>query len=390
MTSTTEPALEVRVLRTIQDVELARETWSTWKTHRDSDIDYCLQTVWPKKEFIRPHVIAIYRRGKLDALLVGRLEHNKVPLRLGYINLLNIPAKTLSFAYRGLLGNDSPENSAEFVRSIEQTLERGEADLANFQQLIPGSSLHDATARSKRFGTRDRAGSPLLHHVIALSGNIEEDLKGLLSSGHRRELRQKKRKILAAFEDQMSSRCYRDPSEVQAIIPQIEEIAHKTYQRGLEVGFQDNEDIRNRMLFCATKGWLRVYLVTVQNQPAAYISGTVYERCFCIDFMGYDPALREYSIGKILTIEMIEDCCREGVETVDFGFGSGLYKERFGNRSWPETSMNLYAPNVKGLVIHGLQTSLAVSDRMIKNFLERTNLLPRIKTAWRARASKAK
>ena len=390
MSPSAPPTLELRVLRTMEEVEQVRNVWSSWKTHRDSDIDYCLQTVWPKEDFIRPHVIIIYRHGRPDALLIGRLERSKVALRLGYVRLPGIPMKTLSIAYRGLLGNESPENCAEFVRSIEGTLELGEADMANFQQLVPDSPLHEAASRPGRhIGTRDRVGSPLLHHVTMLSSNTEDVLK-VLSSKHRRELRQKKRKMLADFDDQVIFRCYRDPAEVQAVIPQVEEIARKTYQRGLEVGYQNNEDIRNRMLFCAAKGWLRLYLVTIQGKPAAYITGTVYERIFCADFMGYDPAFREYSIGKILTIEIIEDFCREGLEQVDFGFGSGLYKERFGNKSWPETSLNIYAPTMKGVMVNGLRTSFMTSDRLIKNFLVRTNLLPNIKTAWRARVSKAK
>jgi len=76
---------EVKVLRSFAEVEAIRETWAGWKVRRDVDIDFCHECMCTGNEFIRPHVIVIYRGGEPDAMLVGRLEEIRFRCRIGYI-----------------------------------------------------------------------------------------------------------------------------------------------------------------------------------------------------------------------------------------------------------------------------------------------------------------
>ena len=55
-----------------------RRVWSAWPSHRDSDIDFCLEFGWTREEVVRPHVILVYRDGKADAMLVGWIEKTRL------------------------------------------------------------------------------------------------------------------------------------------------------------------------------------------------------------------------------------------------------------------------------------------------------------------------
>ena len=65
---------EIRIARTVPEVEGLREAWTGWPGHRDSDIDFYLMINQAHPEILRPHVIALYRDGKPDAILIGRLD----------------------------------------------------------------------------------------------------------------------------------------------------------------------------------------------------------------------------------------------------------------------------------------------------------------------------
>jgi CelD/BcsL family acetyltransferase involved in cellulose biosynthesis len=85
----------------------------------------------------------------------------------------------------------------------------------------------------------------------------------------------------------------------------VEEIARKTYQRGLGVGFADTTRMRQRLELAARKGWLRAYLLYLGERPCAFWIGMLYGDTFVSDYTGYDPDLRQFSPGIGLVMRMI-------------------------------------------------------------------------------------
>jgi hypothetical protein len=378
------PGTTVHVARSVGEVEAIREVWSAWNNDRDTDIDFCLQYVWERDGFIRPHVIVIYRDGRPDAMLVGRLEHSRTDLKIGYFRLLKVRTRLLTFAHGGLLGNDSPENSEQFLKSISNALRNGEAEMALLHQIGADTCLYQKALTVPGFATRDYLVKPSVHNVMKLPGTIDE-VYGALSGGHRSELRRKRKKILKVFSGSVAVRCFREPDELEDALSDIEQIAAKSYQRGLGVGFQDSEQMRHRLRLCAQKGWLRIYLLTLDSKASAFWAGTVYKGRFCSDYLGFDSQFGDYSPGTFLLTEMIDDLCRSGVREIDFGLGAGRYKERFGNSKSAEASIYIYAPTLKGFALNALRTVTGLVDDVLRSALERTNLLPRIKKLWRMR-----
>ncbi len=376
------PEFQVRILRTLAEVEEIRRAWSGWKTHRDSNIDVCLQFVWVREEVIRPHVIVIHRYGRPDAMLVGRLERSRTAPKVGYVRLPGIRSFVLMFSYKGLLGNASDENCREITKSIIESLKQGEADVASLDHLDVSASFFQSALKLPRFVSRDHLTHPAPHHLMRLPANVEDVYRGF-SGGHRSELKRKAKKLLSDHQGSVKVCCYRAPDELDTAIPQVEQVAKKSYLRGLGVGFQDSELMRRRLRLFAQNGWLRIYLLFVKEMPCAFWVGTVYEDSFCSDYLAFDNRFADYSPGMFLLMKMIEDFCAAGIREIDFGFGEGRYKERFGNYQTMESSVQIFAASLKGFALNITRTTAVLVDNALKKTLERGNLLGTVKKLWR-------
>jgi hypothetical protein len=378
------PTVEVRVARTIAEVEAIREIWSSWCADRDSDIDFCLNFVWSAPEFIRPHVIVVYRDGRPDAMFVGRVERTKIVSRIGYLKLPGMRARVLMFATSGFLGNTSPENSEIFVKSILDDLKRKQADAAFLQEVHADSPIFQSARSLPGIASRDHVLQPAPHSLLTLSENSEQVWLSL-SSGVRADVRRKKKKLLREFGAGAKVHCFREPRELESAIPQVEAIAKKTYQRALNVGFRDTEQIRRRLQFLAEQGWLRMYLLTLNDEPSAFWVGTVYQGGFSSDYLAFDPKFGEFSPGMFLLSEVIDELCHAAVGKLNFGAGESRYKERFSNCHWTESPVYIFGPGLKGIALNCARTAVGLVDNAVKKGLARTRLLPAVKRLWRSR-----
>src|ERR1700674_3067562 len=126
----TSEQIEIRIARSLPEIESLRGSWAAWLGHRDSDIDFYLMIVQSYAEVLRSHVIALYRNGKPEAILVGRLEKKKLVLNIGYLRIFGPSAHCLTFVYGAIHGNASPENTQILLREVMSSLKQKEADFA--------------------------------------------------------------------------------------------------------------------------------------------------------------------------------------------------------------------------------------------------------------------
>jgi Acetyltransferase (GNAT) domain len=378
--------ITIRIAETVEQIEEMRGNWSAWKGTRDSDIDFYLEFIRSHHEVLRPHVVMLYKNGCPDAMLIGRLETVRISSKIGYYRTPGMSARVVNFVYGGLRGNDSSTNSGELLTSVIQSLRRGHADAAFLHQPSTDSFLYRAALALPNSLCRDRLSKPEKHHNVKLPDAADRLFQGL-SKGLRGELRRKKKKLHDDFAGRVTVKCYREPSEVALAIPHLEAIMKQTYQRGLGVGFEDTPQMRGRLALCATKGWLRIYVLYIDDVPRSFSAGTVYDGVYTTDYIAHDPTFRDYYLGKLLLMEVMESCHKEGVRGIDFGFGEAEYKERFGNCPLSESSVYIFAPNMRGLMLNAVRTISGSVDNALKATLERTQLLPRVKKLWRKRAA---
>jgi hypothetical protein len=381
----------VRVISSVSDVEEIRGIWAGWRQHPNSDIDFYLNTVRSRPEFLRPHVMVVFRGPRPEALLVGRLELRKVEANLGYAGLLLKETRALTFLYGGLLGTLSPEGSEALVRNIMSSLSQGDADLAYFNHLRVDSLLYRAAIEVPGRLSRDHYPKLQIHRSMSVPDTIEEFYQHL-SAKVRKNLKWQAKKLVQEYSNGVGVRCFRDAESLDELIGDVEGIARKTYQRGLGVGFTDNPQTRRRLSLEAEKGWLHGYVLYVHNVPCAFWLGTVYLRTFHSDFMGYDPSFGKHSPGMFLIVKVIEDFCnfnnkRDRIAKIDFGLGDAQYKEVLGDLEWNDASLYVFSPKLRGVSLNLMRAPAAMLERTARRALEKSGLLDRVKKMWRLKST---
>ena len=383
----TQP-VDIRVVRTVEEIEQIRDVWSTFQLHPNADIDFYLLICRIRPEILRPHVIVLYRDGQPEAMLVGRLVRGTIDLSVGYGKMMKVPARLLTVVCGGLLGDMSSENCSALVAEVSNALRRDEADAALFNFVRTDSVAYPLILGSPGPMHRDYWPAEQPHWSLKLPNSIEA-VYGEMSGDHRKELRRMERKLLSDYSRDVKVRSLREVADLDSMFRDLEEIAKRTYQRGLGAGFADSPEMRQRFRLEAEKGWLRSYILYVGGKPCAFWVGTLYKGTFHSGFMGYDPGYQRYSPGSVLQVKVLEDLCQDGIKELDFGLGDAMYKQRLANCCWQEASAYIFAPTLTATAINAIRVPTIVLDRMLRKVLERSKLLAKVKKRWRSMVKQA-
>lgn len=210
-----------------------------------------------------------------------------------------------------------------------------------------------------------------------------------LRSKHRSWLRKKQRELEFTFPGKVNWHWMREIDDVSGLCSLIESVAARTYQRGLGAGFVNDEEHRQRFTLFASRGQLRAQLLEIDGQVRAYWIGIVYQGVFHSWETGYDPDLHVFEPGTLIFLRMVDQLVLEGVRKLDFGLGDAAYKRRFGDHSWREATVRLFAPSAKGVAIRSVLGTTSMLDGVARRFLQKIGVLDRLKTGWRRRLAPA-
>lgn len=382
--------IELRVARSLSEVESLREPWVSWPGHRDSDIDFYLMIVQSYSEVVRPHVIALFRDGRPDAILIGRLEQKRLGFRVGYLNSFSVQTRCLTFVYGAIHGDASADNTELLLKAVMESLKQGEADVAALEFVPLDTPLYKLALGLPGILSRDTRPLAQGHDSLSIPGSIDDVYRRM--SGERRNwLRRRIKKLETHTVGKLRIQCYRNPSELDTLFRDAEEIGKKTYQRGLGVGFCDDSRVRSRLGLGAERGWLRAYVLYLGERPCAFWIGMLYVGTFVSEYLGYDPEFRQFSPGMVLVIKVIEGFCKEVegdiVRELDFGLGHAEYKGLLCSKSWQEAVVHVFSPTPKGLMLKSMRTVTALVNGTARRLLISTKVFQRIKRVWRDRLS---
>jgi CelD/BcsL family acetyltransferase involved in cellulose biosynthesis len=371
----------IRVIRSPEEIEEVRAQWTSWQHHPTSDSDFYLEVNRSRRPaIVRPHILLLNRDGRPDAMLIGRLEKTRMEVRFAHKELPGPKVTSLTFIYKGLLGNASSENSLAFVGEISKSLRQNEVDVARFEFVNTDSPLFSSIQCGDSAATRDFFPTIQAHWSMKLPDTVDK-----ISSEFSREDRRLSKKLLADYCGDVRIACLREPADLERIFRDVEQIAKLTYQRDLGVGFLDNFGRRHDVQFALQKGWHRTFILYAADKPFAFWTGNVYGGVFYVSHTAYDPSYRKYSPGTFVTMKTMEELWKEGVKEFDFGFGDSWYKQRLGTYSWNEALTYMFSPRLRGLTVNALRTPTIFGDRLLRRVLQRTALLPRVKKIFKRR-----
>lgn len=386
-TRKTGEASGVSVARTIEDVEALRPEWEALRSPTlTSDLDYILTYLRHAPGVVRPHVVRVEQDGG-PALLVGRVEDQRLPAKLGYATISNPRVRTVVVAYGGFLGRADAATAPRVVEALRRSVSPREADLVRMRMLEVGAALHAAAIEQAPRARLDRLAEPLLHWRASLPGSLDEFL-----ARRKKKVRWQARKDAAVlrdtYGDDVSVRVFRTADGLDRLFEDSGAVHRTTYQAALGVGFSADELHRRLTELMMERGWFRGYVLYLRDRPVAFCHGHVYRHRFGLDATGFDPAYAESRPGGFLLMRLIEDLCADpAVTTFDFGFGDATYKRQLGDESWLEQDVSVWARRPRPIRLGLTRTGLAAANTAARALLRRGGLVSDARRRWRTRAA---
>jgi hypothetical protein len=379
-----EHAVSVKIHRSAAEVEELRTFWLKEQRHPNSDLDHFLLVCRLRTEVISPCVLSLWQDGSFRCVLAGRIEHSTVQPRVGYLKMPLLRRRALILIHGGAIGQLGPREADLIIARINQFLADGGVDVVVFSSLSEGSPLF-ASIRAMGRRVLGVAKPRWAKHWELTLPSQPGCLLQAMKSKHRSWIRRKARDLEAAFPARIDWRWHAQVDDLAPISRQIEEVAARTYQRGLDAGFKDNVFHRERLALFARQGRLRIMILEIDRRPAAFWFGIVYRGVFHSEATGFIPELSEYEIGTQVFISLVDELVRESVVRFDFGLGDAPYKQRFGDRSWRENTVWLFGSTWRGAALRTYLGTCEALDHALRAFVQRIGVADRLKHAWRRR-----
>ena len=383
--------LRLRVIQDHAGIEEIRPFWTAWQSHPNANIDFYLTILRSRPEVLRPHILVLYRGDTPEAMLIGRLEHSPLEFKIGYKTLYKAPVHQLTLIVGGRLGNLSFENCEFLLHEIVRSLKQEKIDVVLLNSVRRFTPLYQAVKRLPGLFTRDHLGTSSVHRSTTLPPTMQDFYRGL-SPKLRKTLLRQARKLETDFSKNVEIRTFNDAKDLDRMIQDVEQIAQKTYQRGLGVGFVDSPEMIKRLKLEAEKSWLRARILYIAGRPAAFF---ICDHCgdtFHANYLGYDAEYSKYSPGLYLVTKAIQDFVEESKShhsaEIDWGPGDARYKEELGTSDWTEASLRIFAPTFEGVCLSALWSSTALADRMARAVLGKAGIARVTKKIWRDRLRK--
>jgi hypothetical protein len=287
-----------------------------------------------------------------------------MPIRIGYWTLPVPKLRVIQIS--GWLG-ETEKNAELLAQGLFQSLDMGEADVACFRYIDIESALATYIRKAApRFCSDFLTASQ--SHWFCDRKNGESFLAGL-SRNQRTQQRRRERKIARTFNNHRIE-LFCSTGEISRLIRDAERVAKKSYQRRLNVGFSDSPDIRARLEFDAAKGWLVAYILYLDEKPCAFWIGSLRNRVFLSNYLAFDPAFSEYSLGMYLMIKVMELLSTETnsyrADRIDFGIGDAIYKERLANHNGREALLYIFAPRLAPILVNALRSATQFLNGFMK------------------------
>lgn len=368
-------------------MEVLRHIWEKWQSHPNSDYEHYKIVCKLRQEFVTPYVLIVELEEKIACIFIARLERALFSPSIGYLKAIRIPIKSLTVLYQGLLGSPNEDICRQLVEFVKSFLKAGHADIVTFHNLPEHSPLMKDLKLKKvdcsgRSGWSKKRVTWSTHWAVTL-GEKPGSLLKKMNSKHRSWIRSRKKKLESSYPGKVSWQWVSKFENIEEIAARLELVAARTYQRGLGGGFVNDEEHRHRYELFARRGQLRMQLVEIEGTVKAFWVGMVYKGVFFSSATGYDPDFRAFELGTLMLITMADELEKEGVFKIDFGLGDAFYKERFGDEKWLETTVHMFAPNLKGVILHTIEGVSVCIDSLLRSLLQKVGILNRVKTTVR-------
>jgi hypothetical protein len=380
--------LHVEVSRGFEEVSALESQWRAFGARAlTADYDHLHAVIASEPKMLEPAVLTVRRGDALEGMVLGRIEDATLGLRLGYRTVLRPTVHSLTIVYNGFLGRMDDEVADVVVDELVRLLGRGGPEAVIFRRLNVHHPVYRAATTRPRLLVRERYTRVGTCWERSLPSSFDAFLASL-SKSTRTSVKRYANKLERDYSGRLETRKLTTPADLDVYFRDADTVASKSYQRGLGVGVRDDPAQRRRAQVAAEHGWFRAYVLYVGGQPVAFCGGEAYAGRFYYSIPGYDPSFREHRVGQYVLMKMIEDLCEdESVHVLDFGPGDAEYKRRFGDRTWHEADVHLFAARPRPIAVNLSRTAILRTNDALASAARSLRVFGRIKQGWRRRAA---
>ncbi len=344
--------LTARVAITIQDVEKLRPVWDVWTYSLDTDFDYYLHTLKNDSTVLRPYVVTVHKDGIAQALLLGQVKKRRVSADVSFVHIPGPTVRVLEITNGGTLGCQSAAIDKLMASVLIETIKNDEVDLICFQCLSLHSELFNAIRELSGVPFNARV-SEIRHYTVlylpAPAGNPPSTFVGKA----KHEVRRKARILQSAFPGKVRFQCFSPLGALDLGIRDAMSVLSSTWQYSLGFSLLNKPQTHENMKFFARQGWLRVFVLYVDDFPCAFLIGQLYANTFYCQDAGCHRKFLRFSVGSLLTAWAFEELAAAGVRQVNLGDGDQEYNRRIGCQMCEEGSVHVYSRTLLGICVNG-------------------------------------
>lgn len=123
-----------------------------------------------------------------------------------------------------------------------------------------------------------------------------------------------------------------------------------------------------------SRGWLRLYVLRLNRQPAACLYGFLYSGTFYFYQSGFDSAYQKQSVGLVSMGLGIQRAIEEGASEYDLLHGSEEYKSHWSRESRELSRLELYPPGGMGRICRASVQLERASRRLARRVISKVSL----------------
>jgi len=186
--------------------------------------------------------------------------------------------------------------------------------------------------------------------VIQLAGHTWDSYLGTLGPAHRanvrRRLRALDRQFAVRFEQVVSEAARREALTALFRFHQSRFDHAGGSTAFLTPGLRAFHDEATRLAL--DRGWLRLYVLWLNDQAAAVMYGFAYNNQFCFYQHGFDDRYSHLSLGLVLMAQSIRAAIDEGLQAFDLLWGTESYKFLWTQKARGLQRIHVFPPNLGG------------------------------------------
>lgn len=366
--------MHVERIATVDQFRDLRAAWNDLLTRSTAD---CVFLTWEWLFTWWKH----FGAGRELAILVVRDGTELValtPLALRRTRIAGVPLPSLEFLGDGLVGSDyldviaREDRRDEALRTLAAYLDDAGMRLDLSQVGRGRANAVTIAADLSHRGWRTVETPTSVSPFIRLAGHSWVSYLATLGPRHRANLRRRLRQAGAKFEVTFD---YAQSSEERRTALQTLVRLHlaRWRERGVSEAFGTpallafHDEVTE---LARQRGWLRLYVLSLDRVPVAGLYGFRYGRVFSFYQSGFDPAFARWSVGLMTMALAIRRALEEGAEEYDFLHGDEAYKFLWTHELRELSRLELYPAGPRDLVVAGTRAVTRAAKRFVRDVMQ--------------------